>query len=675
MFSTIVAMSLATLNLAKADSTPASSVDTVRLMDEVVISATRDRVAGSALPYAVGVYTLRDMQRQVSRTIPEALFGMAGIHIQKTNHGGGSPFVRGLTGNQTLIMVDGIRLNNSVFRYGPNQYMTLVSPDIVDRIEVVKGSGSVSYGSDALTGVINILTTQLDFSDKPRWSGRMTGRLTSSGIEYSGRPEIRYAGRRFAMVAGTSVRHFGDLLGGDTTGFQRPSGYGERSFDLKTLTDLGRGWRMTLSLQHLQQADVPVYHRYRLENFAVHLSDPVGRSFGYVRLERSLWPSLSGRLTLTGALQHMKEGRQSRRNGSSVLRVEEDKVLTRSGTVDLALRFTSRWASNSGVEVYADKVNSMREDQRPDPGMNTRLRGLYPNDATYLNAALYSLHHLDFGALRMEAGVRYNYYRSRITDVTLGRVELEPSAFVYQGGLNYRLAPGWHLFAHASEGFRAPNIDDMGTLGIVDFRYEAPAFDLRPERSFNMEAGVKIHQPRFTAQASFFRTNLRDLITRIKTSQVISGYDVYRKENIDRGYIQGFEVQTRVEPLAGLRFTGAAATTYGQSITRNEPLRRMPPFTARIGAEYGKDKLFGGLIFDHANVQRRLEAGDKADNRIPAGGTPGFNIIHAYGSVELNRVTLRAQLNNLFNSDYRTHGSGINGMGRSVSLTALVDIR
>ena len=115
MFSTIVAMSLATLNLAKVDSIPASSTDTVRLMDEVVISATRDRVAGSVLPYAVGVYTRRDMQRQVSRTIPEALSGMAGIHIQKTNHGGGSPFVRGLTGNQTLIMVDGIRLNNSAF--------------------------------------------------------------------------------------------------------------------------------------------------------------------------------------------------------------------------------------------------------------------------------------------------------------------------------------------------------------------------------------------------------------------------------------------------------------------------------------------------------------------------------------------------------------------------------
>jgi outer membrane receptor protein involved in Fe transport len=85
--------------------------------------------------------------------------------------------------------------------------------------------------------------------------------------------------------------------------------------------------------------------------------------------------------------------------------------------------------------------------------------------------------------------------------------------------------------------------------------------------------------------------------------------------------------------------------------------------------------VFGGLIFDHASVQRRLEAGDKADNRIPKGGTPGFNILNAYGTLALNRLTLRAYLNNLFNTDHRTHGSGINGMGRSVSLTVLVDIR
>ena len=675
MYSTIVAMSLATLNLANVDSIPASSSDTVRLMDEVVVSATRDRVAGSVLPYAVGVYTRRDMQWQVSRTIPEALSGMAGIHIQKTNHGGGSPFVRGLTGNQTLIMVDGIRLNNSVFRYGPNQYMTLVSPDIVDRVEVVKGSGSVSYGSDALTGVVNILTTALDFSTQPRWSGRVTGRLTSSDIEYSGRPEIKYEGRRFSMVAGVSSRQFGDLLGGDTTGFQRPSGYRERSFDVKTLADLGKGWRMTLSVQHLQQTDVPVYHKYKLENFAVNDSDPIGRNFGYIRLEKTMFPALSGKLSITGALQGMKEGRQSRKNGSSLLRVEEDQVLTRSGSLDLSLRFTPFWSSNSGAEVYADRVTSMRVDQRLDLGTVNTLRGLYPNDATYLNAAVYSMHHLDFGAWRVEGGARYNIYRADMTDVTLGSVTLKPQALVFQGGVNYRIASGWHLFGQVSEGFRAPNIDDMGTLGIVDFRYEAPAFDLRPEKSFNMEAGLKIHQPRFAAQASIFRTNLRDLITRIKTTQVISGYDVYRKENVDRGYIQGFEVQARLEPLNGLRFTAAAATTYGQSITRNEPLRRMPPFTARLGAEYGKDRVFGGVIFDHANVQRRLEAGDKSDNRIPKSGTPGFNLLNAYGSVALNKVTIRAYLNNIFNTDYRTHGSGINGMGRSVSLTALVDIR
>lgn len=98
-------------------------------MEEVVVTATRSEAALSQLPYAVQVLTRRDLRRQPSRTVPEALSGLPGVFIQKTNHAGGSPFVRGLTGNQTLLVVDGIRLNNSIFRYGPNQYLTLSIPN------------------------------------------------------------------------------------------------------------------------------------------------------------------------------------------------------------------------------------------------------------------------------------------------------------------------------------------------------------------------------------------------------------------------------------------------------------------------------------------------------------------------------------------------------------------
>lgn len=656
-----------------------SQVDTTeviqlhRHMEEVVVTATRREASLASLPYSASVLTRGDMRRQPSRTLPEALTGLPGVFIQKTNHGGGSPFVRGLTGNQTLLVVDGIRLNNSIFRYGPNQYLTLIDPEWADRIEVVKGTGSVQYGTDAMTGVVHILTRTPSFRDEPVWKARVGGRLASSGIESGVRPELEYSGRRVALLAGASIRRFGDLLGGDTTGFQRPSGYGERSYDAKLRVDMGRGWTATASFQHLRQSGVPVYHRYILEGFAVNTSDPVARGFGYVRTEKSWKGAIPVRLSLFTAWQQITEDRQSRKAGSKVLRTERDRARTLSFGADAALAFSERWTSNSGIEAYADRVSSARVDRDLELDLPKRLRGLYPDGARYLQASAYSLHHLTFGRLSVEAGTRYAFYRARITDNTLGEVEIRPGAWVFQGGADYRISGPFHVFLHASEGYRAPNIDDLGTLGIVDFRYERPAYDLRPERSLNTELGARYARQGLTAQASAFRTTLRDLVTRIRTAEVVSGYEVYAKQNVDRGFIEGWELQADWRLAGGWRASGNATWLYGQSVTRNEPLRRIPPFTSRLALEYAGGGWRAGIMHDHAGAQRRLAAGDVADNRIPKGGTPGFDVVHAHVSRDLGRVSLRMHLVNLLNADYRTHGSGINGQGRSVLLSAVVE--
>jgi hypothetical protein len=88
--------------------------------------------------------------------------------------------------------------------------------------------------------------------------------------------------------------------------------------------------------------------------------------------------------------------------------------------------------------------------------------------------------------------------------------------------------------------------------------------------------------------------------------------------------------------------------------------------------EYRNKRFSSGLNFDHASPQRRLEAGDKSDNRIPAGGTPGFNVLNSYLSYETSNVITRLYVSNIMNTDYRTHGSGINGMGRAVSLNTII---
>ena len=206
----------------------------IRSLDEVVVTAQRHQQQSLLVPYSVNTISQQSLAERNSRTTPEALMGVNGVFVQKTNHGGGSPFVRGVTGNQTLILVDGIRLNNSTFRYGPNQYLNTIDPFTIKRIEVAKGTGSVQYGTDAIGGVVHILTIDPQFATgKTALHGRVIGKYMTDDMEKTIRGEAMYSGKKFALITGIVKKNFGDLVGGDTTGRQSPSGYDEWSWDMK----------------------------------------------------------------------------------------------------------------------------------------------------------------------------------------------------------------------------------------------------------------------------------------------------------------------------------------------------------------------------------------------------------------------------------------------------------
>jgi hemoglobin/transferrin/lactoferrin receptor protein len=324
------------------------------------------------------------------------------------------------------------------------------------------------------------------------------------------------------------------------------------------------------------------------------------------------------------------------------------------------------------LKLYSDKILSQRNDKNTLTGSNNKLRGLYPNESSFFNGAIYKLNHFYFGQLTGEVGLRYNIYKASLFDETLGSIDLHPKALVFQGGLNYMLSNQFSAYTNVSEGFRSPNLDDLATLGIVDFRYEVPAYDLKPERSLNKEIGLKFRSNKIKGDISLFNTRLNNLITRVKTSEVNSGYAVYKKINVDRGYIRGWEMQIKYLVLKQLSVYGNATYLFGESTTRNEPLRRIPPFNARVTLDYSIDKIVTGLSFDYASAQKRLAAADKSDNRIPLGGTPDYKLVNLYGGFDGKKIILRAYLNNLFNIDYRTHGSGINGIGRSIGLSCSI---
>ncbi|MFZ9240124.1 MAG: TonB-dependent receptor [Chitinophagaceae bacterium] len=646
-----------------------SQKDSLKSLGEITIQSFKQNSSVQQIPYSIQVVKKNELQQTNARTLPESMMYLPGVMIQKSNHGGGSPFVRGLTGNQALIVIDGIRLNNSIFRFGPNQYMNLIEPDLIDKVEILKGSGAVQFGSDALTGVIHLETNQLSFSETPTWNAKLNTRFTSRAMEKSVRPVIGYQHKNISIQAGGAFKQFGDLVAGGEIGKQSPSGYNENSQHLKAMIQLGKGWILKSNYQQSYQPEVPVFFKYVFENFKTNTSAPIKRSMGYAILSKKFKNSKLDELRFFVSRQRFDETRKLQKNGSTQLRTEQDAARTIGIGGELKNTFSSSWNTTTGFDVYSDLVNSSRLDQSTTDGSNKSLRGLYPDNARYQSFSIYHLHHLKWRKLQMEAGTRYNRYKAIIEDATLGQINMQPNALIFQAGVSYQLFKNVFVFGNVSEGFRAPNIDDLGTLGIVDFRYEKPNYDLQPEKSLNTEAGIKFYNKIIQAEASVFRTGLQNLITRIKTNQIINGYDVYEKENVDKGYIKGAEMSANIQASKHLYIKGNATYLYGQSITRNEPLRRIPPLSTNLIAAYTFKNDEMGMIYSHADSQLRLAQGDKDDVRIGKNGTAGFNVVSLFSKFNFKHFSTQLYLNNLTNTVYKTHGSGIFEMGRSITVS------
>lgn len=644
-------------------------------MAEVVISANRFSSQVLNTPEAISVLKNSSLQKLQLRTAPEALTLMPGVFIQKTNHGGGSPFIRGLTGNQTLLLMDGIRLSNSTMRYGPNQYFNTIDIFSISKIEVLRGNGSVQYGSDALGGTIQVFSHEVSTTEKSDLDTKFLTRIATHGMENSFNLKLKYSNRFYALRAGITFRNFGDIVGGDSTGRQSPSGYREFDYDLKGKILISKRSSVTFAFQDVHQEDIPVYHKITLENYSINKTDPQKRKLAYIRLNQDLNRGILRSAVVTGSYQHTDEGRIMVKNGSGILRDEFDKVSSYGLSGELLFSASQKWNGNMGVEVYSDLVSSKRTDTDLSNNTSVSKRGLYPDGSSMTSLAIFSVHKLDLNKWSLSAGVRFNAFSIKVKDFVTGTTRLTPSAIVGNMGLMRRLTPASGLFFSLNSGFRAPNIDDLGTVGIIDFRYETPNLELKPEKSIQYQLGYKLNRQNLKGDFFIYRNELFDLITRQRIEdQTIEGYPLYQKENSDRAYIQGLETSWILSVNRFLDLNGTLTYTFGQNLSGNEPLRRIPPLFGRLAADYRFTKLWFDLEWLAAGKQNRLAQGDMDDNRIPDGGTPGWNIFNFNTGYSWKIITVDLSLKNIFNKDYRYHGSGVNGYGRSLFLTFLVNL-
>lgn len=645
---------------------------TLRLHESVVVAAGRDARSAFETPRAVSTVSAADLERRVPRTTPEALMELGQVWVQKTNHGGGSPFVRGLTGNHVLVLVDGIRLNNATFRFGPNQYLATVEPLSLERVEVVRGVGSVLHGSDALGGVINVVSQRPAFSTEgTAFDATVDAKLASSDAEQAGRVRLSLAGRGAAFTSGFARRHTGDLRAGGGLGIEAPSGYREAAGDAKALLRVGRAGLLTLAYQHVRQDDVPRWDQVAQRGFSLYAFDPQVRRLAYAQFGATTASKWLESLRATVSQQRSDETRVRQQRGQALRVHERDVVDTWGASLELRSRPRAGLTLVSGADVYHDDVRSARLDTDLATAAATPRRGLYPDGATALSAAAFLDATFSRGRLTLAAGGRVSRFRVEIPDDGLfGRSRIAPATFAGRAALAFEAAAGLRAYASVSQGFRAPNVDDLSTLGPFDFGVEVPSPDLLPERALGYELGLKLRRPAAQAALALFRTDLDDLIDRVPAQfqgqDTFEGQRVYRRSNVGRAYVQGAEGFAEWHVVGPWTVSGAAAYTFGEFKETGFPVRRIPPLHGELALRHeraGGARVEAELRF--AARQDRLAPGDRADHRIDPNGTPGWKVVNLRAAWPLGRgLRLVGGLENVFDEAYRVHGSGIDGYGR-----------
>jgi outer membrane cobalamin receptor len=653
------------------NNSPSTEPDSLMSLDlnEVIFTGKKMKSNVFNAAESISILNSKSLSLNSQRNTPELLNEAPGVFIQKTNHGGGSAFLRGLTGNQVLYLIDGIRINNAITRYGPNQYLNTIDRFSLERMEVVRGSGSVLFGSDAIGGVINMLSINPDIKQQKAFSGKISTRIGSNRLEESLNGRISYKNKESWLTSGITTRSFGDLIGGKNTKLQHPSGYDEFCYDIKTNIQMNKRHTVQGLLQYVHQKDVPVYHKYILENFALNKMDPQKRSLAYLSYTYNSEGGFIQNIKFTPNFQQVLESRWSKKNNSNLTTIENDTVeifgvLTELNTFKKIGGW--KWTGSHGFDLYHDKVNSNRI-QMSDNNAPIFKRGLYPDDATQLSYAFFTNHHIEKNKFQVTLGNRIQFLSLQIP-IEKGRIiNIQPKAWVGNLYVSQALLPKLKLIYGLNTGFRAPNIDDLGSLGIVDFRYEIPNYDLKPEKSAQIQIGYKWNGPKFNWETYTYYNRLKDIVVRNKKgNDIIDGYPVYIKENSENGYIMGVETNFQYILGKSLQMIGSLTYTYGQNTSKKEPFRRIPPLFGYVNLQYQKEKYWARLFFQLAGKQQRLAAGDISDNRIGPLGTPGWSVINLSNGFNFKKIDINITLQNVLDKDYKFHGSGINSVGRSL---------
>jgi len=697
------------------------------LLEEFVFSAKKWKEPIQEVPNKVAVIGAGEIALQQPQTAADLLGMNAGVYVQKSQMGGGSPMIRGFAANRVLITVDGVRMNNAIFRSGNLQNVISVDPFIIENTEVIMGPGSGIYGSDAIGGVMNFTTLSPMFSSnkKNKLTTHIVSRYASVNNEKTIHADVNVGNKKWASLTSFTFSDFGNLRMGkygpeeylqneyveivygkdvlrtnNDARLQQPTAYQQQNFMQKFRYRANTNLSLDYGFYYTATTDVPRYDR-----LIEYKGDALKYAQWYYGPQKWMMHNLSllhtksnryyDELRATVAYQFFEESRHDRKLNKTVLRHRTEQVGVTTVNMDLHKRWNKKQHLYYGAEFVHNTVGSegFTEDLQTNRQLATSTR--YPDGSTYATMAGYASYWQKLNKLfSVQAGVRYSYVQMHSRFDTAFFPFPYAEAALNTGALNGNLgliclpAESWQLNFNYSSGFRAPNIDDMGKVFDSEpGNVVVPNPDLAPEYAHNFEFDVrKTFGHRAKLEVGVFYTRLTNALARRvfaldgKDSILYDGEmsRVYAVQNVADAYVYGVQADLELNFRKGWQMRSQLNWQKGME---NEgegslyvPLRHASPLFTIHHLTYTRKKWKAdlSLVYSGEIAYQDLAPSEVAkphlyavdDNGNPY--CPAWYSLNLKANYKINKVfTVSGGLENITNQRYRTYSSGIVAGGRN----------
>ncbi len=559
----------------RADGLTENPIECVKLPD-ITVTATRSEKETFNTPSAISVLNYKQIERANADIASNLLRDVVGVIAQQTTVGQGSPMLRSLTGYQTLIQVDWVRLNNSTFRSGPNQYTATITPENVTRAEVLLGSSSMLYGSGAMGGVVSFFTKSIPLNpSQETWQihPRLLTRFTSATQERLGRFEVTGTHGQYGFDIGGGVRYYGDMDSG--TGYDLH--YKNRKFEIVnempddlqlfnydelselSTDDIPDKWlidtegplswhaydanakfayqpnessTINIAYQMWRQPQTPRYDKIAPQEFEAFYFDPQNRDLFYIDYQTSPEGNID-LFRLTTSYHRQQEGRNEVKRDSSSRRHRYDTVNTIGISTQAISSVLPRQRITGGGEFYLDILQSQTVNTDFDTGKEEidDTIGRFINGSQFWDASLYLQDEITLhDRVELTLGGRATFYQTNadlsLRDETFDEFSEFDSSLTGSAGVVIGLTNSVNLVSSIGTAFRAPSLNDTTAVEVTNEGVTAPSPDLDPETSWTVESGLKVNHANFRGTFTVFHSRVNGLVARRPVQEAYEGGEI-----------------------------------------------------------------------------------------------------------------------------------------------------